>query len=454
MKFTDNFARFNATPGTLDWADDVGWAALAEKAGHLAWLMKQTGCKGLAIDFESYGAEQFRPDPTRGRSFEALAALARERGGQFVRAVAREFPEAVLLALWLNSINFKAGASPDPAAILASEHYGLLPAFIDGMLDAAPPGMVLVDGCENGYYMDSAEEYLRAAQEIRSWNGAGIRLVSPANRAKYRQQVQAGFGFYLDMFLNEEGHRYYRPPLDGSRLARLRRNLAFARDAADEYVWVYGEQCRWWDVPVHAPNSVGRGRRWEEAMPGLTRAIAYVRDPVSAAQEEIARRRQAGTLTNLMKNADFAQPAAAEPGAMPAHWGAWQDEKNRTGTFAWDSAVGSGSARASKVKWGCFLQSQPARPGETFAVEAACQTRGAGHPTLVIRWQRADGAWTQWQEDRTFVFGPGTNAWRRAFGVVTVPPGAGKVVLLLNVTGQLTENDACWFDNVALHALH
>ena len=92
----------------------------------------------------------------------------------------------------------------------------LLPAFIDGMLDALPPGMILVNGCENGYCMDSAEAYLQAAREMRSWHCAGVRLVSPQNRAKYRQQVQAGFGFYLDMYLNPEGNHYYFPPLNGS----------------------------------------------------------------------------------------------------------------------------------------------------------------------------------------------------------------------------------------------
>ncbi|MCX7827117.1 MAG: hypothetical protein N2689_16430, partial [Verrucomicrobiae bacterium] len=55
--------------------------------------------------------------------------------------------------------------------------------------------------------------------------------------------------------------------------------------------------------------------------------------------------------------------------------------------------------------------------------------------TLVVRWQRKDGAWMQRQEDNAFVF----------------PPGASKLVLPLNVTSQLTKNDGCWFDNVALH---
>jgi hypothetical protein len=48
--------------------------------------------------------------------------------------VAREFPDAVLLALWLNSANLRAGELATPETILASGEYGLLPAFIDGML--------------------------------------------------------------------------------------------------------------------------------------------------------------------------------------------------------------------------------------------------------------------------------------------------------------------------------
>jgi hypothetical protein len=452
-RFTDKFARFNATPGSVGWTDDAGWAALADKAGHCAWLMKQAGCKGLAIDFEAYGANPFRYDPASRRTFAETAALARKRGAQFVQAVAREFPEAVLLALWLNSINLKAGESDAPDLVLAAGHYGLLPAFIDGMLDAAPPRMVLVDGCENGYYLDSAEEYLRAARAMRAWNGGAIRLVSPENRAKYRQQTQAGFGFYLDMFLNDATNHYYRGPLNGSRLARLERNLAFARDAADEYVWIYGEQCRWWGKPQNLPRTVGKGRLWEEAMPGITLAIAYARNPVGAARAEIARRQAAGTLVNLAHNADFANPASPKEGALPLEFSAWQDEKNPTGKFAWDAGVGGGAARATRVKWGCFIQSQPANPGELYAVQADCLPRGNSRPSLVVRWQTADSRWTREADDRTFAFKSQAGEWRQAFGVVTVPPGAGRLVILLNVNGQEMEADACWFDNLALHRL-
>jgi hypothetical protein len=451
-KFTDNFLRLNATPGNLDWADDPGWAALAEKVGFCARAVRAGGARGLAPDFESYGAKQFRFEAGKERSFAETAALARKRGAQFTHAIAREYPDAVILSLWLNSINAKAGQSGRPEAYLAASGYGLLPAFINGMLDAAPPGMVLVDGCENGYYMDGAAACLAAANDMRSWTGPAIRLVAPENRAKYRGQVQAGFGFYLDMFLNEPGSRYYFPPLEGSRLKRLHRNLAGAWRAADEYVWVYGEQCRWWGPPLDLPKTAGKGRLWEEAMPGLTRALDWVRDPLGAARAEVDALRKQNHLTNLAVNPQFSEGPPAQPG-LPAGYAAWQDEKNATGRFVWDETTSHGSAKAARVKWGCFIQKREVKPGEIYAIEAECLPRGATVPGVLIRWQTPDGRWTNEPEDQAFAFEPRATEWQSAFGVVTVPQEAGYLVILLGVNGQVAESDVCWFDNVGLYRL-
>ena len=38
-------------------------------------------------------------------------------------------------------------------------------------------------------------------------------------------------------------------------------------------------------------------------------------------------------------------------------------------------------------------------------------------------------------------------------GVVTVPSDIGKLGILLNLTGQVADADACWFDNLALYRL-
>ena len=369
--YTSNFLLFNATPKAIDWSDDEGWSTLAEKAKICAWLAREGGAKGLALDFEPYGENQWKFDPAQGRTFAETAALARRRGAQFVGGVAAGMPQAVLLTLFLNSVNGRAGHAEDPDAILATEGYGLLPAFFNGMLDAAPPGLVIVDGCEGGYYMDSVEAYQRAALDMRSWSGPSICLVAPENRVKYRQQVQAGFGFYLDMFVNEAGHTYYRPPLDGSRLKRLSRNLGAARDAADEYVWIYGEQSRWWgglakDKPWRADSlakTVGKGRSWEEALPGVTRAIAWARDPEAAAGIELAALQAGGAAANLATNGDVRMGPAQGGGTLPEGWKAWQNEKEATGRFEWDEKVGGGSARSTKVSWGCFLQEFSASPG-------------------------------------------------------------------------------------------
>lgn len=459
-KFTDNFIRFNATPERIDWADEEGWGALEEKLRICAWLAREGGVKGLAPDFEPYGENQWKFDPAAGRTFAETAALARKRGAGFARGIAAEKPDAVVLTLFLNSVVLRAGRAEDPAGVLAKEHYGLLPAFLNGMLDAAPPALVIADGCENGYYLDSEGAYQRAALDLRSWNGPAIRLVEPENRAKYRQQVQAGFGFYLDMFLNAEGNPYYRGPIDGSRLRHLARNLGAARDAADEYVWIYGEQCRWWsglakDKPWREEKlkqTVGRGRAWEEALPGITRTITWLRDPDAAARTELASLRSRGVATNLAANAACdAKPE--KPGGRPPGWSAWQDEKHATGTFDWDESVGGGSARATKVGWGCFLQKVPAAPGETFVVQADCLAKGASSPGLTIRWQKADGTWTHEVDDRTFPFKAGAGGWLRSNGVVTVPPDTGQLVVLLDIRNQASDGDVCWFDNLEIHRL-
>jgi hypothetical protein len=125
--------------------------------------------------------------------------------------------------------------------------------------------------------------------------------------------------------------------LDVSRLARFQRNLGFAHDAADEYVWVYGEQCRWWGPRRELPNTAGKGRLWEEVMLGITRTIACVRDPVAAAKAEFAELRQSGQLENLAKNPGFRKPVSPQPGSLPTDFGAWQADKTSAGQFTWDA---------------------------------------------------------------------------------------------------------------------
>jgi len=454
-QFTDNFARLNCTPGTLAWDDDAGWMALADKAAILAWVCKEGGLKGICLDPESYGEKQFQYKGAKDRSFAETSKLARKRGAQVMRGFAAENPSMTLMSFWLASLCMDIGRAVHPDEALATESYGLWPAFLNGLLDELPPAMVLVDGNENGYYLEGLQ-YHAVASGMRNLTGPALALVAAENRAKYRAQMQIAFGFYLDMFINEEGHRFYRGPKEGgTRLDHLRDNLSAALEASDQYVWVYGEGCKWWPAYTYkgwaeqqVMKGAGKGRLWEEALPGLTRTLTRVKDPAGAARTEIEALRTVGKLVNLAKNGDFSKKA----GDLPAEFGTWQDDKTGAkGTFAWDP-LGNGSAAMRNVTHGCFIQKHPVKPGELYYVEAMAKTAGAAIPTLAIRWQRADEKWTRWDLDATLTFGPaGADGWRRSGGAVTVPEDVALLVILPGCRTIGDRESTCRFDNLALY---
>ncbi|HPD14226.1 MAG TPA: hypothetical protein PLE19_04720 [Planctomycetota bacterium] len=458
-RFTDNFLILGANPGNVDWFDDAGWAHVAEHWRIAAWLAKQGGLRGLLFDPEPYTPPHnqfsYTAQPGRGgRSFDAYAAKARERGRQVMAAVAAEFPDAVLFCYFMNVVASTATGRANPNRLLASHGYGLLPAFVDGWLDAAPPTVTFVDGCEMAYLYNSVGQYLEAALLIK---GACQELVSPENRAKYRAQVQAGFGLYLDAYWNPPTSPWHVDGLGGSRVDRLRANARTALRVADEYVWVYGEQFRWWPTP----NQRVKEETWPEALPGCEAALRFARDPLDYARTQMAELQAAGKLANLARNADFAAERALsfegaqvewKEGRPPAGWSAWQHEGSK-GTFTWDRGVGKGSARAAGVANGCFLQACAVRPGERYAVGALCRLQGQGEAWLRVRWQTAEGRWTAEALDVLIPCEAPRDRWGEMLGVVEVPEGVGRLLVLLGIADQAASDDVAWFDEVRVHRL-
>jgi hypothetical protein len=461
-RFTDNFITIGANPGNIDWFDDEGWRRIVEHWRIAAWFVKQSRLKGLLFDPEPYTPPhaQFSYAAQPGRTqhgFNDYAAKARERGRQVMRAVAEECPEITIFCYFMNSVCATATGQADPRPALAAQGYGLYPAMIDGWLEAAPSTIVLVDGCESAYSYNSRQQFLESAMRIK---GACQELVSPENRAKYRAQVQASFGMYLDAYWNPKASPWYIDGLGSPRVERLRANTSAALAAADEYVWVYGERFRWWPTPNHGI----RPESWPAALPGSEQALRYARDPLDFARSEMARMKAAGKLVNLARNGDFSSSSAKSmdgaeqqwhDGRPPVGWNSWQRDGSK-GIFAWDretGAAGKGAARASRVADGCFLQSYKAVPGERYAVRAACKVHGAGNVRLRVRWQTAEGRWTAEAQDRLFYCEASPDNWRELFGVVEVPEGVGRLSILLGVGGQSTAEDVAWFDDVELYRL-
>ncbi|HUT33603.1 MAG TPA: hypothetical protein VNE39_09000 [Planctomycetota bacterium] len=471
-RFTDNFVVLGANPGNVDWYDDAGWAAIVDHWRIAAWVARQGGMKGLLFDPEPYTQPHaqfaYATQPERDRhTFDQYAAKARERGRQVMAAVAAEFPDITLFCYFMNIVASTAAGHANPNRVLAAQGYGLYPAFIDGWLDAAPPTATLVDGCEMAYCYNRVEQYLESALLIK---GACQELVSPENRAKHRAQVQVSFGIYLDAYWNPPTSPWHIDGLGGSRVDRLRANVATALRVADEYVWVYGEQFRWWPTP----NKRVKEESWPEALPGCDKALRFARDPLDYARTQMAELAKAGKLANLARNGDFASERALtyegaaiewKEGRPPAGWSAWQHDKSK-GTFAWDrdsGAAGKGSAKAAGVANGCFLQSCAVKPGEHYAVGAVRRLQGKGEAWLRVRWQAADGKWTaealdvliHSEEPRAGMHAlpGGQDGWGEMLGVVEVPEAAGRLVVLLCVADQPTADDAAWFDDVRVHKL-
>jgi len=245
---------------------------------------------------------------------------------------------------------------------------------------------------------------------------------------------------YLDVYTNPKSSPWYVDPLGGTRVKRLRTNLASAMRCADEYVWVYGEKFRWWATP---DKRVG-AKTWDEALPGCGDALRCVRDPIAYGRRRLAKIDKA---SSIARNGDFA--------ATIAGWSVWQDKKSK-GKFTWDGAAGrtaKGSARNAGTREGCFLQKYDAAPGEHYAARAFCRIQGRGDIQMRIRWQTADNKYTATLHDKIVKPPSATDKWSELFAVVEVPRGAEKLLIILLTKNQPADKDIVWFDDVELYKL-
>ncbi|MBI3922012.1 MAG: hypothetical protein HY318_11395 [Armatimonadetes bacterium] len=360
----------------------------------------------------------------------------------------------VLLCYFMDSMTFMAVGQPNVQAALQNDDYGLYPAFIDGWLEVIPPTVTLVDGGENAYlYLyDSPNQYLAAAAMVR---GAGQELVSPELRAKYRAQVQVGFGFFLDAYRNPPSTWFnIQAKAGGSRVDRLRENVSTALRVADEYVWIYGHlsQGQWWP-----PSNTNH---WSKTLPGCEEALRsareFVRDPIKYGRAKVEEMKNAGTLVNLMINGDFSLEEAKTQGSAAADWVAgpagWFFTAAK-GTCAWDRAVGAtakGSARTVEVNSGCLVQKVAVKPGEHYAVRTVCKLQGQGSAWVRISWQSPEEKWAKGECDKQFFPAGSAKEWEEIFGIVEVPEGVGQLGILLSVSGETSPEDMAWFDDVQL----
>ncbi|WP_418894142.1 hypothetical protein [Limibacterium fermenti] len=449
----------------LAWNDDKAWERFAHNLGVAAWLAREGNAKGIFIDNEDYNNIRQFFWTAGDAPYAETAALARRRGAQVMKAMADEYPDITLLAFWLLSQNSHT-MSDNPSGTIAAAGDLWVP-FVNGMLDVLPPGAKIVDGNEHAYtYRAEKRDFYLASWQVQN---KVLGSIAPENRYKYRTQVQSGFGLYLDMYTSQDPKSvWYFEEFNGSRLNRFRYNCSQALDAADEYVWLYGEKMDWinWigtgsnqdNKGGHPLTRAGRAgnRTWEEMLPGFNETLLQLRHPFLWAEQAFKRQQAVGKLKNLLANgACIPQKTDGKKGLregeLPPGWGEWQDENKRQGVFGTDTGKGRGdrfSLYAESVERGSLTTLIPVLPGQIYAAQVFAQNGGRA---VTIRWRK--GGAIEWSLPSASLNFSATaqDGWQSAFGYIRVPDGAEELLIILSA--NLKEGERAWFDDAGLFLL-
>ena len=263
-RFRWNFLRMNVTPGDLDWFDDH--RAVISNARLAASVARRGRSAGVMLDTEPYEHEIFRyasQRDTATRSFEEYADQARRRGAELMRAFEEGYPGLTVFLTLGASCPYLYEAGGETRE---SGRYGLLTAFVDGMISAASDSARIVDGNEPAYPV-------RDPARLDSYMQAMTYDVLPrlSDSTRYRRVVSRSFGIWLDhdwrhrVWDTRDPTKSYRPP------AELRAVVRRALELADDYVWIYSETPRWWTesgTRKDLPDAFDQALR--EARKGLT----------------------------------------------------------------------------------------------------------------------------------------------------------------------------------------
>jgi len=459
-QFADNFVRITTVPEGLNWTDDKAWATVCSNMGNLAWFAKEGGLKGISYDPESYTKKIFEWDASAGMSYEDSKKLARKRGREMMTAIGKEYPDITFFGLFLLSLGRSASDSPNIDGAFSADVYALYPSFINGMLDALPLKAKMVEGNEDAYYCPDREELLSLYTDSKN---KLLQLFAPENITKMQTQYSVGFGLYIDMYSNRtpEGRFYFGEQNNRSRIERFRDRLQEAVSISDEYVWVYNEKYRWWNIPYFDErfNSIKTDSLWKDVFPLINDYLLYAKNPVGYISSVLNKGKQVNG--NLTINSTFDEKTEKAKSVID-----WYNKNCPPGYLMWcaDTAKGkidlvpnegvnrTACAKISKSK-SILIQQIKVIPGEQYVIAVDGQKTG-GEMNFGIFWMDSYKNLVRWYQWKYFSFQPvnGTD-WSRAVGVVTVPDDISSMELLI-MPQFINTSDVFRIDNVRVYPLN
>ena len=250
-RLTQNFAAvLGGRPP--DFMED--WTAVVSNFARLAKASREAGLRGIYFDNEQYYAPW--GDHPRGvrRPSMALAEYqekARGRGREVMEAVAKEFPDIVVIVLHGPYISEPGAPSPLFPAWQSSNE--LLGPFFAGFVEGAGDRATVVDGGEI-YHLRGDREF----RESYEWRknvlpsaAVDCRFMTASARAAWPKRVRFGFGVYDRPFKGQD----MNPVILASTLANALRR-------SDSYVWLYVEGPSF----LKPPGQGGASKEWIQAI--------------------------------------------------------------------------------------------------------------------------------------------------------------------------------------------
>jgi len=312
-KFTDNFVMMWAA-SDQDWFNDEHWEAILHNTKLVTRVAKLSRSVGICFDHEPYGFNPWNYTITQHKdtkTFPEYEKMVRQRGSQFMRAVESEYPGLTVLTFFQLSYFSQLLIPMDPAKRqdqLSTMSYGLLPAFLNGMLEAASPGVKIIDGNESAYYYTDKHPYYEVFHRITQ---RAKLLIDPQLWSRYRNQMQVGQALYIDQYFGLRARKvpgHYLELEDQQKW--FEHNVYYALTTTDEYVWCYSEKMNWWkdkDVPVGCADAIRSAKqKVAEGKP-----LGFDLAPIIQKATETQRAEIAKLLK--IKKADIARATTAPP---------------------------------------------------------------------------------------------------------------------------------------------
>ena len=246
-EFTENYLRMNVTPGDVDWVFG-DFSAVRQNFATAGWIVQQGGAKGIALDFEPYGSPLWHyPSQAHAstHSFEAYQLSAKEQGREIMLSIQAEAPNITIFLPFAYSYVWGPSQLNGNLGGLSSIEYGLMPSFLDGMIEAAGEGVQFVDGTEFSYRFKTVEEFQAARTRA-----IVETLPIVADPAKYLEKFGFGFGLWMDVDWRTGGWHAAPNQFDQNWFTpeEFEAALKNAFLVGDEFAWVYTESLTWWNA--------------------------------------------------------------------------------------------------------------------------------------------------------------------------------------------------------------